>query len=123
MLGKWFKKREKVIRNTYRTTYVFVDLKALVEKIDRMAEVIQAPNTIILYMPSDVKVKYDHIPNTNVVIVKFADDDYNYDKATYIQTKREGITDEFEFDEIYCMPDAIREALDKSKDRTVCITK
>jgi len=74
-------------------------------------------------MPSDVKVKYDHIPNTNVVIVKFADDDYNYDKATYIQTKREGITDEFEFDEIYCMPDAIREALDKSKDRTVCITK
>jgi len=44
-------------------------------------------------------------------------------KATYIQTKREGITDEFEFDEIYCMPDAIREALDKSKDRTVCITK
>jgi len=103
------------------TEYVSSYSSDIEEKFDILKQIIDSPDTLIVYYPYGVSVGTDEKTNYNMVYLYYSGDkpEPNYVRNIYVSTPQKDYA--FSLDELCKLPKRICKALDNAKQRSIYV--
>ncbi len=108
-------------RTKGETEYVSSYSSDIEEKFDILKQIIDSPDTLIVYYPYGVFVGTDEKTNYNMVYLYYSGDkpEPNYVRDIYVNTPQKDYA--FQLDELCKLPERICKALDDAKQRSIYV--
>lgn len=108
-------------RTKGETEYVSSYSSDIEEKFDILKQIIDSPDTLIVYYPYGVFVGTDEKTNYNMVYLYYSSDkpEPNYVRDIYVNTPQKDYA--FQLDELCKLPKRICKALDDAKSRSIYV--
>jgi len=108
-------------RTKGETEYVSSYSSDIEEKFDILKQIIDSPDTLIVYYPYGVFVGTDEKTNYNMVYLYYSSDkpEPNYVRDIYVNTPQKDYA--FQLDELCKLPERICKALDDAKQRSIYV--
>ena len=108
-------------RTKGETEYVSSYSSDIEEKFDILKQIIDSPDTLIVYYPYGISVGTDEKTHYNMVYLYYSGDkpEPNYVRDIYMSTLQKDYA--FQLDELCKLPKRICKALDDAKQRTIYI--
>ena len=103
------------------TEYVSSYSSDIEEKFDILEQIINSPDTLIVYYPYGVSVGTDEKTNYNMVYLYYSSDkpEPNYVRDIYVNTPQKDYA--ISLDELCKLPERICKALDNAKQRSIYV--